>query len=399
MAREDKAWVHIAGYFKTNGGSAGVDILIAGSSHYLNFGTLSGTTGYGFRDNAGTMQVKNSGGAWANFGSGGSGITGVAVASSNGFTGTSDGDPTTPTLTLTTSITGLLKGNGTAISAATVGTDYVTGSSTNTFTNKTYDTAGTGNSFSINGVAATANTGTGAVARAAGPTFTTPTLGVATATSINSLTITTSTGTLTITNSKVISFSNTLTFAGTDSTTMTFPSTSATIARTDAANTFTGHQTIEGVTTTGATGTGLLVFGTTPTLTTPVLGVATVTSLAAATNSSISMLSGTYNTIQTYTPSGAGTATLDLSKGNIHHITMPAGNITIAISNGTAGQVFLVRILQDSSGSRTVTWFTTIKWPAATAPTLTTGANKADTVAFEVTGSNTYDGFVIGQNL
>lgn len=61
----------------------------------------------------------------------------------------------------------------------------VTASSTNTFTNKTYDTAGTGNSFSINGVAATANTGTGAVARASSPAFITPTLGAALATSIN----------------------------------------------------------------------------------------------------------------------------------------------------------------------------------------------------------------------
>lgn len=32
---------------------------------------------------------------------------------------------TTPAITLTTSVTGLLKGNGTAISAATAGTDYV----------------------------------------------------------------------------------------------------------------------------------------------------------------------------------------------------------------------------------------------------------------------------------
>jgi hypothetical protein len=55
---------------------------------------------------------------------------------------------------------------------------------TQTLTNKTYDTAGTGNSFSINGVAVTANTGTGAVARATSPTFVTPTLGAALATSI-----------------------------------------------------------------------------------------------------------------------------------------------------------------------------------------------------------------------
>ncbi len=50
--------------------------------------------------------------------------------------------------------------------------------------------------------------------------------------------------TLTITNLKTFSVSNTLTLAGTDSTTMTFPSTSATIARTDAAQTFTGSQTV-----------------------------------------------------------------------------------------------------------------------------------------------------------
>jgi hypothetical protein len=44
-------------------------------------------------------------------------------------------------------------------------------------TNKTFDTAGTGNSFSINGVAATANTGTGSVVRATGPTLSSPIVG------------------------------------------------------------------------------------------------------------------------------------------------------------------------------------------------------------------------------
>jgi mucin-22 len=68
--------------------------------------------------------------------------------------------------------------------------------------------------------------------------------------------------------SKSLTVNNTLTLAGTDSTTMTFPSTSATIARTDAANTFTGHQTIEGVTSTGATGAGKFVYDTSPSFTT-----------------------------------------------------------------------------------------------------------------------------------
>jgi hypothetical protein len=50
----------------------------------------------------------------------------VAVASANGFAGTSDADPTNPTLTLSTTVTGILSGNGTAISAAsTTGTGAV----------------------------------------------------------------------------------------------------------------------------------------------------------------------------------------------------------------------------------------------------------------------------------
>lgn len=52
-------------------------------------------------------------------GGGGSGsVQTVAVASANGFAGTSDGDPVNPILTLSTTVTGILSGNGTAISAA-----------------------------------------------------------------------------------------------------------------------------------------------------------------------------------------------------------------------------------------------------------------------------------------
>lgn len=51
-------------------------------------------------------------------------VTAVSVASANGFAGTSSGGAT-PALTLSTSISGVLKGNATAISAATAGTDYL----------------------------------------------------------------------------------------------------------------------------------------------------------------------------------------------------------------------------------------------------------------------------------
>ena len=80
------------------------------------------------------------------------------------------------------------------------------------------------------------------------PTLVTPALGVATATSVNKVAITApaTSATLTIANSKTLTCNNSITFAGTDATTMTFPSTSASIARTDAAQTFTGTQTFAG---------------------------------------------------------------------------------------------------------------------------------------------------------
>lgn len=129
------------------------------------------------------------------------------------------------------------------------------------------------------------------------PTLTTPTLGVATATSINKVTITApaTAATLTIANNKTLTASNTLTLAGTDSTVMTFPSTSATIARTDAANTFTGIQTLSSApvlsTSTLTSGAGTITF---PTSSITVSGAAaqdcgTAAGACSATNTSTTL--------------------------------------------------------------------------------------------------------------
>lgn len=52
-------------------------------------------------------------------------VQSVSVVSANGLAGTVANATTTPAITLSTSVTGVLKGNGTAISAATAGTDYL----------------------------------------------------------------------------------------------------------------------------------------------------------------------------------------------------------------------------------------------------------------------------------
>ncbi len=56
------------------------------------------------------------------------------------------------------------------------------------FTNKTFDTAGTGNSFLIGGVGITSTTGSGAVALATSPAFTTPNLGTPSAATLTNAT-------------------------------------------------------------------------------------------------------------------------------------------------------------------------------------------------------------------
>ena len=106
----------------------------------------------------------------------------------------------------------------------------------------------------------------------------------------------------------------------------------------------------------------------------------------------------TVQRVATYTPGGAGTTTLDLSTGGIQSVTMPAATQTLAISNATVGQCFIVEI-NNVTSQGALTWFTTIKWVSGTTPTLTGTNGKKDTFGFRVTGAGTYDGYIVGQNI
>ena len=126
----------------------------------------------------------------------------------------------------------------------------------------------------IEGVTATGATGTGKIVFDGSPTLITPTLGIASATSINKVTLTApATGsTLTIADSKTLTVTNTLTFTGTDASSVAF-GLGGTVVYTS--NNLSVHAATTSAQLAGVisdeTGSGLLVFNNSPSLTTPTI--------------------------------------------------------------------------------------------------------------------------------
>ena len=65
------------------------------ASNYLNFGASGGVSGYGFRDNSGVMEFKNTGGAWQNFSAIPGGSSTLKSVLNYGATGDGTTDDTT----------------------------------------------------------------------------------------------------------------------------------------------------------------------------------------------------------------------------------------------------------------------------------------------------------------
>lgn len=68
-----------------------------------------------------------------------------------------------------------------------------------------------------------------------------------------------------------------------------------------------------------------------------------------------------------------------------------AGNRTMAApTNMVDGGTYTLRIIQDATGSRTLTWNSVFKWPGGVAPTISSGANDVDVLTFVSDGTNMY---------
>jgi len=192
--------------------------------------------------------------------------------------------------------------------------------------------------------AVTDETGTGSLVFATSPTLVTPTLGTP-----SSVTLTNGTG---------LPISTGVSGLGTGVATFLATPSSANLASA----------------LTDETGSGSVVFGTSPTLTNP-----TVTNYV--------------ETLQAVGTVGA-TSTLVLTTGTVLTATLTASTpCTFTMPTATAGKSFILKLTQAASGMTTAT-FTGVKWPGGTAPTITATASAVDILSFVADGTNWYGTFV-----
>ena len=479
------------------GGGTVTSVAVSGGTTGL---TTSGgpITGSGTVTLAGTLAVASGGtgtatpaivagtnvtvsGTWPNqtinsTASGSGTVTSVSVVSANGLAGTVATATSTPAITLSTSITGLLKGNGTAISAATAGTDYLTPGgalgtpSSGTATNLTGLPLTTG----VTGTLPVANGGTSLTTLtannvilgngASAPTFVAPSTsgnvltsdgttwassapaaggvsytavkttnytavnndGVLTNTTGGAFTVTLPTspsvGNIIVvvdsfsqwgTNNLTIDPTALIKIAGNtagDTLVCDITGVSVTLVYTGASYGWNVAAQVGGNGGTAVTLTGVQTL-TNKTLTAPVIATivnsgtltlptSTDTLVGKATTDTLTNKTLTNPTITNYveTPFSANSSTaitLALTNGTVQIITL-TGNATITMPAAVSGKSFTILLKQDATGSRTVTW-TTVSWPSATAPTITSTASKMDKYVFISDGTSWF-GATAGQN-
>ena len=81
------------------------------------------------------------------------------------------------------------------------------------------------------------------------------------------------------------------------------------------------------------------------------------------------------------------TVTWDASTQDVCKLTLGGNRTLAAPTNSTTGQFISILVIQDGTGSRTLTWNAVFEFASDTAPTLTTTASKGDVFVFRYNGS------------
>ena len=105
----------------------------------------------------------------------------------------------------------------------------------------------------------------------------------------------------------------------------------------------------------------------------------------AAFNRANSVLSGTLT--------DGVTVNWDLNSIEVATLTL-GGNRTLATPTNRRVGTFVLHVIQDATGSRTLSFSSTYKWPAGVAPVLTTAANARDILSFVCDGTNMYGSYI-----
>lgn len=90
------------------------------------------------------------------------------------------------------------------------------------------------------------------------------------------------------------------------------------------------------------------------------------------------------------------TISWDVGSSPVAKVTLGGNRTLSAPTNGATGQFISLAVIQDGTGSRTLTWNSAYEFTADTAPTLTTTASKADLFVFKYNGTVWHE---VGRNL
>lgn len=97
----------------------------------------------------------------------------------------------------------------------------------------------------------------------------------------------------------------------------------------------------------------------------------------------------------TTTLTDAATVNWNMNNGTVATVTL-GGNRTMAAPTNLSVRTFILKVIQDGTGSRTITWNSVFKWASGVAPVLSTAAGATDIISFFCDGTNLYGSYIRG---
>lgn len=118
-----------------------------------------------------------------------------------------------------------------------------------------------------------------------------------------------------------------------------------------------------------------------------VTGISTTATGTVLTLSDSNVLFGKGGYFAEATLTDGATVTWNASTQQVAKLTLGGNRTLSAPTNGVTGQFISIAVIQDGTGSRTLTWNSVYEFTGDTAPTLTTTASKADVFVFRYNGT------------